>query len=446
MFHIFESVNRFQKWLNLSAGVMRYGKNTLWLIAERLSRIAAGLFVGVFVARYLGPEQFGALNFITAFVGLFASIAGLGLDVILVKELVQFPERKNQLLGTAFVLKVFGAILMWGAILLVLLFTQHDAVTKALICIVAFGSVFQAFDVVDFHYQAIVRSDLIVKVKLILIVISSAVKLWLIYINASMAWFAAVITFDLFLQAIGYSIIFYRNSGSFAVWAGDISTAKGLLKKSWPLILSGVVISVYMGIDKVMINEMLGPEEVGFYSIAVIITSIFYFIPTVITQSIYPYIIEVKSDTSLYFSTLQKIHDAYFILGAVITAGVLLVSDWVVTFLYGEAFAPSIEILNVYIFAVIFIFHGAIRGHFYILENKQLLATMFRVIGLLINILLNFLFIKEFGVIGAAYATVISFVVPPYFFVLSDKVTRTNVSMMIKSYLCIFRWGYKWLR
>jgi O-antigen/teichoic acid export membrane protein len=84
---------------------MRYFANTSWLFGEKILRMIVGLFVGIWVARYLGPEQFGLLSYAQSFVGLFTAIATLGLDGIVVRELVKDPSRRDELIGTAFWLK-----------------------------------------------------------------------------------------------------------------------------------------------------------------------------------------------------------------------------------------------------------------------------------------------------------------------------------------------------
>jgi len=124
-------------------------------MGERILRMIVALFVGVYVARYLGPARFGLLSYAGSFVGLFGALATLGLDGIVVRELVKSPERRVELLGTAFCLKIGGAILLWVAILAAVPLTKNDLQTNSLIAIIAFAAIFQAFNVIDFNYQAV---------------------------------------------------------------------------------------------------------------------------------------------------------------------------------------------------------------------------------------------------------------------------------------------------
>ena len=292
-----------------SSGFRRYFANTSWLMGHRVLSIVVALFVGVYVARYLGPERFGLLSYAMSFVGLFTALATLGLDGIMVRELVKTPERRDELLGTAFWLKAGGAILMWVGITAAIPFTNNDTQTNILIAIIAFGVIFQAFNVIDFNYQAEVKSKYVVYAHLASLIISSVIKLVLVWIAAPLVWFACVFLLDAVLLAVGMTAMYLKNTGKVWYWKWRWETAKELLRDSWPLILSGMVISIYMKIDQVMIKEMLGAEQVGLYAAAVRLSEVWYFIPIVVTSSLFPAIINAKKvSEELYYQRLQKLY------------------------------------------------------------------------------------------------------------------------------------------
>jgi O-antigen/teichoic acid export membrane protein len=255
--------------INISPGFKRYFANTSWLMGHRVLSMIVALFVGVYVARYLGPERFGLLSYAGSFVGLFTALATLGLDSIMVRELVNAPERRDELLGTAFWLKAGGAILMWIGIAAAIPFTHNDTQTNILIIIIAFAVIFQAFNVIDFNYQSEVKSKFVVYAHLVSFIISSVIKLVLVWISAPLVWFACVFLLDAVVHAVGLTAMYLKNTGKIWYWKWRWETAKELLRDSWPLILSGMVISIYMKIDQVMIKEMLGSEQVGYYAAAV---------------------------------------------------------------------------------------------------------------------------------------------------------------------------------
>ncbi|NIA09535.1 MAG: oligosaccharide flippase family protein, partial [Nitrospiraceae bacterium] len=222
------------KQLKDHQGFRKYLANTSWLFFERILRMAVALFVGVYVARYLGPSRYGLLSYAMAFVGLFSAFASLGLDGIVVRELVKTPQKRDELLGTVFVLKLIGAVLMFGAIFIGVQFTHNDSFTNLLIAIIAASFIFQAFRVIDFNFQATVQSKYVVQAQVAQMVISSITKLILIWIEAPLLWFAMVSLSDAIVLAAGLIWNYLRKVGRISLWRFRIVTSISLLKDSWP--------------------------------------------------------------------------------------------------------------------------------------------------------------------------------------------------------------------
>ena len=325
-----------------SIGFKRYFANTSWLMGHRILSMVVALFVGVYVARYLGPECFGLLSYAGSFVGLFTALATLGLDGIMVRELVKTPECRNELLGTAFWLKAGGAILMWIGIGVAVPFTNNDAQTNTLIVIIAFAVIFQAFNVIDLNYQAEVKSKYVVYAQLVSLVISSITKLIFVWISAPLVWFACVFLLDAVVRSIGFLAMYLQNTGKVWYWKWRWQTARVLLKDSWPLILSGMVISIYMKIDQVMIKEMLGASEVGIYAAAVRITQTLYVIPMVIAVSLYPKLVELhKRDRKEMVILIQSCCDSLVFVAITIAIIITISANQLILLLFGSAYSRA---------------------------------------------------------------------------------------------------------
>lgn len=418
-----------------SRGFKRYFVNTSWLMSHRVLRMVVALFVGVYVARYLGPEQFGLLSYTGSFVGLFTALATLGLDGIIVRELVKTPMRRDELLGTAFWLKAGGAILMWICVAAAISFTHNDTQTNILIAIIALSVIFQAFNVIDFNYQAEVKSKYVVYAHLVSLVISSIIKLVFIWIAAPLVWFACIFLLDAVVQAVGLTTMYLQNTGKVLHWKWRWQTARVLLRDSWPLILSGMLISIYMKIDQVMIKEMLDAEQVGHYAAAVRLSVAWYFIPVAITSSVFPAIVNAKKQSKeLYYQRLQKLYDLMVWLAVPIALPTAFLAPWVVRVLYGEAFLPAARVLSIHIWAGVFVFLGVARGRWLLAENLQKYSFLFIGSAAILNVFLNMILIKNFGIVGAATATLItqtaSVIIFPYFI----KYTRVSVFQLLNSF------------
>ena len=417
------------------SGFRKYFANTSWLMAERIIRMTVALFVGVYVARYLGPERFGLLSYANSFVGLFLALATLGLDSIVIRELVKNPESRNELLGTAFGLKIFGTIIMWFFILISVPITENDNQTNIFIAILSFAILFQVFNVIDFNYQAEVKSKYVVKVQFFQLIFSSSTKLFLIFIKAPLLWFVWVYCFDTFLLAIGLVVIYMIKSGNFLLWRWKWEFARTLMRDSWPLILSGIIVSIYVNIDQVMIKHMIDEQAVGIYAIATRISTAWYFIPIAITSSMFPAILNAKyNNSSIYQQRLQALYDILVWLAILIAIVILCLSESIIDLLVGQEYAPAASVLSIAIIAGIFTNIGLINNKFFEAENRQIDILYRSLLGVSVNIFLNIILIKKYGVSGAAMATVAAQFSTSIVYTYLKKDARILFFMFLKSF------------
>lgn len=421
-------------------GVRRYGINTAWLFTEQVLRLIAGFFVGVWIARYLGPEKFGLFSYALAFVSIFQGIAKLGLDGIVVRDLVQEPEKRDVYLGTSFWLKLIGGVITFFIIVIILfiqsIFTSNFFTeTNIYILIIAFGIIFQSFEVIDFYYQVTVQAKYISIRRIIQLILSSIIKIFLVLTDADLIWFVLVSLFDIIsLSIMGWLI--YRSQGlpNFVRYF-DIEIGKKLLKDSWPLLLSSVAISIYMRIDQVMIKNMLGDREAGLYSAAMRLVEVWYFIPMIITRSVFPAIVNAKKvSEELYYKRLHQLFSLLIWMAIFIAIPMSVFSHQIIYLLYGDKYLSAAYVLKIYVWACIFSFFGTARGNWLVVENLQNIGLYYVIFGSLTNIILNLIMIKKNGIIGAAEATVMTSIFVALLFPLLNKRVRPSVKMFFKSF------------
>lgn len=417
-------------------GFMRYFKNTSWLMGEKVLRMAVGLFVGIWVARYLGPEQFGLLSYAQSFVFLFTAIATLGLDGIVVRELVKGDSKRDVLLGTAFGLKLMGALLILPVLAIAVQLTSNDDYTNLLVFIIASATIFQSFNVIDFYYQSEVLSKYVALANTISLALSSIMKIALILSEAPLFAFAIIIIFDVAVLALGLVYYYIKTSHlKLFNWRFEWRVGKSLLKDSWPLILSGLVISVYMRIDQVMIKEMLDTESVGQYAAAVRLSEAWYFVPMAIANSLFPAIINAKKiSEELYYLRLQRLYRLMVWLAVAIALPMMFLSDWLVMLLYGTHYSQASNVLTVHVWAGIFVFLGVASGKWMLIESLQRNHMINTAIGALVNVALNYFLVKAIGIQGAAWATLISYFCAAYFCLYVFKNTRINFFNITRSF------------
>lgn len=416
-----------------SSGFLRYFKNTGWMMVERIIRLLSGLLVGVLIARYLGPESFGLLCYILAFVTILAGVAKLGLDGVLVQELIKNDDKQEVYLGSAFWLRVMGACLVVLLISALVYFIPNESNTKFYILLASVGIFFQSFEVIDLYFQSKVNIKILSFLKIIQIIILSLIKLCLIYSEADLTWFVFVFTFESLILMIVY-IITYRNIRKMSfIRCFDFDVAKSLIEKSWPLMLSALVVMVYMRVDQLMINQMLGEYELGIYSVAVRVSEVFYFIPVVITASLFPAIVNAKSkNEKVYRDRFKKLYRLLFLSSILISVTIFFLAERVIVLLFGDVFKASADVLIIHTWATFFVFIGVAGGKWYISEGLQRIALVNSCVGAGLNIALNAYLIPLYGIEGSAYATVISYSIAAYFMNFVWKKTRPNFMLQTK--------------
>ena len=417
-------------------GLTKILDNIGWLFFDKILRMGVGLLVGVWVARYLGPKQFGLLNFALAFVGLFGAIATLGLQGIIVRDIVKKPEESNVILGTGFFLRVVGGLVAFVLILVVISYLRpDDTLAKAIVAILGFTQIIKASEVVKYWFESQVQSKFVVWVENSVFLIIAVAKVVMILLHAPLIAFVWAAFAEALLVAALLLTVYGQKIESLLSWKPRFSRAQTLLRDSWPLILSGIAVAVYMQIDKIMLGQMVDDQAVGIYSAAVKISEVWYFIPMTIVASVFPAIIEAKKQSEkLYYQRLQKLYDLMTFMAIAVALPMTFLSTWVVELLFGHAFVQAGTVLAIHIWAALFVFLGVASSKWFLTENRQLLSLQRTLLGAVVNVALNLIVIPEFGVIGAAFTTVISQALASMFFDLLQKDTKRMFRMKIDSF------------
>ena len=393
-----------------------------------------GLFVGVWVARYLGPDAFGQLNYALAFVALFGAIATLGMDGIVIMEIVRLPEQKNEILGTVFLLKFLaGCAAFTLAILAVWLLRSKDVLIIWMVAIIAAGLIFQSTDAIDLWFQSQVRSKYSIYARNFAFLISAALKIWLILVNASLVAFAWVSLGEVAITSLGLLFVYKFYGGRFIQWKFRFYWLKKLLKEGLPLFLSALAVMLYVRLDLIMLSEMVGNHEAGIYAAATRLSEIWYFLPIIIVASVSPAIIRLReTNFARYTSSFLKLYFVLTWLAIGIALPLSLLSGWIIQLLYGAEFAAAGHVLAVHLWASLAVFLGVASGQYMLIEQLQKFSFYRTLMGLICNIVLNLVLIPSMGAMGAAIATVISYLVA-VFSLLLFKETRKHTITLLES-------------
>lgn len=419
------------------SGVRASLSNIGWLSGDRILRMLGGVVVSTAVARYLGPSQFGLLNYGLAIYGLFNILSNLGLDFLVVREVALDERREPQILGTAFVLKGLASVVTTiAAIVATRLLEPQDKTLVVIVALMSFASISQAFDVVDYFFQAQTKSRYAVVPRNIVFMVASVARLAAVFLHVSLLTFAWISALEVLLGEIGLGIAYLHFRRPAPRWNWSFRQAEMLLAESWPLVISSLMIMVYMRSDQILLGKLATKVVVGEYTAAIRLSEIWYAIPTVICASVMPRLLKGREQNpQLYYSRLQRLYEAMVLLSVTVAVVTQFAGPLVVRLLYGAQFAAASGILSVHIWTGVFVFVGCVSGQQFI-QEKLTINSMYRtVLGAVINVALNLLWIPRWGGIGSATATLVAQGVASYGADVFDPRTRHIFRMKTRAYL-----------
>lgn len=419
-------------------GLVKILDNIGWLFFDKVLRMGVGLLVGVWVARYLGPENFGLMNYAIAFTSLFGVIATLGLNEIMVRDFIILPKNANTILGTGFFLRLLGGLIAFLFIISTISFLRpNDTLAKTIVAIFGFTLIIQSSDVIKYWFESQIQSKFVVWVENGVFLVIAVVKVCMILLHASLLGFVFVGFFEVLLVSLLLILLYYKKIGRLTDWRPSYLKAKKLLHDSWPLVFSGLAVALFMKIDQIMLGQIMGDHEVGIYSAAARISEVWYFIPMIITSTLFPTILNSKNQSIILF--YRRFSDLFRLLTLISLMFAIFISLYgniVVNILYGVEYSSASRVLILHIWGGIFVSLGLAQGKYWIAQNLQKIQLFITVISAIMNIILNFILIPDFGAKGAALATVITLsvgtIVTPYLFKEARKIaTITLLSMFL---------------
>jgi O-antigen/teichoic acid export membrane protein len=415
------------------AAFNKYLKNTGWLMMGKV----LSLIVNLVVTKYLGPESFGELSFALALITITSAVSALGLDSFIIREIIDDPLKRDEILGTALWLRLSANALLIPLTIVIYLFYHNffekssDALTL-MVGLLTLISVFKSFNIIDSYFQSQVQSKYVVQVQNICLIITALLKITIVLLGLPLIYLVAVLVFDAFMLAIGLVIIYQKRGLSIFRWTFNKARGSSLLKKSSPLILSAVMVSIYMKIDQLMLKQV-SSTAVGIYSAAANLSEAWYFIPTAIIVSIFPAIINArKNDIARYEKRLVNLYDLLVYISVPVAILISIFANPIINLIYAHKFDGAGEMLSIHIWSGVFVFLGLASSQYLLAEGYTKISFYRTMAGAIINILLNLWLIPRYGGVGASIATLIACFVSTFYLLLIPK-TRYQGIMMLKS-------------
>lgn len=389
--------------------------NLAWALLGKFVNLLSGLVVGVIVARFLGPEQYGLMNYVISFVFFFQIIASFGLDNIEIREEAKNSLDRNIIIGTSLVIRLLLGIIC--VILCIITSSVMDADCEVISLVTLYAStiLFNSLIVARNYFYAIVKNKRVVQSEVIRTFICLLLKIVLLLLEAPLIWFMVTCVLDVIIVQIGYVMAYRHDVGKIEEWKFDKKYAKYLLREAFPLLLTSAAVMVYQRVDQVMIGQLVDKESVGYFSVASRLVEVLLYLPMIMAQTLSPILTKaLHNDRTEFLVKGQKFMDISIWASLICSVLMALCSYWAVSLLFGEAYLPAVAILQVLAFKTVSVALSNTAGTMLVVEGLQKYAILRDGTGCVACVALNIILLPRYGVMASAFIALVSNVFAGY--------------------------------
>ena len=312
-------------------------RNAGWIISGRVLNKLLAFIVGIMTANYLGPSNYGLINYATAYTTFFASLCSLGINSVIIKDYVEHPDEQGKAIGTSLLMRAVSSMLSVIMIVgIVSIVDRGEKSTMIVVMLCSLGLVFQIFDTLNSWFQFRLESKYPATAAIISYAIVSALKIILLIQKRNVYWFAAAASIEYLITAIFLIGVYIRKNGP----ALSISVRKGfdLLRSSNSFIIAGLMVSVYASVDKLMLRHMMDDSAVGNYAIAISLSTTWAFVLSAIIDSLSPGIMKLyRENREQYERKNRQLYAIVFYVSCAVSLVICVFAAPVIHILYKHA-------------------------------------------------------------------------------------------------------------
>ena len=431
----------FSLWISARPSLIKILDSFGWLIFDKLFRLGIGLLITAWIARYLGPQQFGLFTYCLAFVSVFGAIATLGLYSVVVRDIAQNPAEDYIILGSSFFLRLLGGFIAYSLCIISIIWLRAgDNETILIVLILATTLIFQSSSVIQWNFEAKLQSKYVVWPQSIAFAVVAMMKITMVYAGSPLIYFVYATVFEALLSAIGLALFYVWHSNKVQKWHLDYSKSKEILKISWPIMFVDILNSLQGRVDLIMLGNIGDKLQLGFYSAALTITEAFGFLAAILWITLGPLISKSKIISStLYRVRLLNFYRLNFLVFILIEIFLILFGSYIVNKLYGPSFTPAKDMLILMSMRIFYLQMGMARSAFLVNEGMFKYSLFTILIGTIIGFLLNLYLIPIYQSYGAIYSMIVSYFITFFLIDFFYPPARKNMFIMIEGVLSFYK-------
>jgi len=409
-------------------------KNFSWIMLDNVVRTIGGFLVAIWVQKYLSKSDYGIITLALAYIGMFSVLVHLGLGHIVIREIIRFPKLQRFYLGTSAVLKFIGALVAFLLINISTFLYEADPTVSFIIFLFSFQMFFNVSNVFNIYFQAKIITKYQTLSSSISYIISSLLKVYFILGEYPVEYFAYAYLADFMLAALFKYIFYQKIKSDIWHWRFSFKIAKQLLKNSWAIGMAVFLSQIHTNIDKLMIAEMLDKVELGIYGVSTMFSDYSAMLAPMLMAAVLPYLIDLrKNNPEFYQRRFQQILSLVTWSSIILCILGIVFGEHLFSFLYNGKYDAAYEPFVYNIWKFLFLVQMQMINIWLLNLNLQRFQLYTNLIGVVCNIILNYILISKYGIVGAAVATISTRIVIDWLSPLFFKQTREVTFISLKS-------------
>lgn len=407
--------------------------NTFWLIGGKMFNKVTAFLVGIITARYLGPSNYGLINYAAVYTTFFAALCTLGINSIIVKEFVDKPSEQGEILGSALAMRAVSSVMSVMMISgLSFIIDRNDKTTIVVVILCSIGMLFQIYDTINYWFLSKLQSKFTAIISSIGYFIVSVYKIGLFIFEKNVYWFALSTSVDYIVVAVLLFFAYRKNNGP--KLSISFNKTKELLGKSKSFIITELMVAVYASTDRIMLKHMIDEASVGYYALIISLSQMWVFVISAIIDSMNPSIMRYhNTNKEKYVKRNKQLYAIVFYICMFVSVVIFLLADPIISILYGADYIQAIKPLKIIVWYTAFSCLGAARNAWIVCENRQKYLKYIYIGAAITNVVLNYVLIPIYGVAGAAFASLTTQIATIFIFPMLIPVLRENVKLMMEA-------------
>lgn len=385
-------------------GLIQVLRNIAWHSSEKILRMITGFLVGLWLARYLGPKQYGSLNYVMAWLGMFNAIAWLGVGETVMRDMVRDRADEGRILGSAFLIRLCGSVLAVSAALIAAHWVgSFDSTQMVLLAILCIGVPFAETPAgVWMWFASHTNIRPVVLGKNLAMILGALAKVGVIMLGAGLIALSAVLAFESVLMGGFLFGAYYLQGQRFSRWRFDLDHARQMLRTGLPIILSALVVSLNARVDQLMLGHLTSMTDVGIYSAALRFSEIWWVVPPMLVQTLAARYIYPKDLGMQLQTNVARIVAGMAMLSLLPCILLSVAGTDLLNLVLGKQYQGASTVLMIHIWTAVLVFIDAPVNQYLLATNRQAQLVVKSIVLLLLNLSLALFLVPAYGAQGAA--------------------------------------------